>query len=103
MEAAEKGRIDADLGGGVLKQRIARTGQGKSGGFRTVIFFRWSHRAFFIYGFAKNDRANVDRDEIDAFKKAARHVLELSDEQLSMLVANRQFVEVKDDDTAISE
>ena len=51
---AEKGQIDADLGGDVIKQRIARPGQGKSKGYRTIIFFRRGARAFFVYGFAKS-------------------------------------------------
>lgn len=53
VDRAERGVIDADLGGGVIKQRIARKGRGKSGGFRTVILYRASERAFFVYGFAK--------------------------------------------------
>ena len=48
IERAEQGLIDADLGGGVIKQRVARPGQGKSGGFRTVILYRTTERAFFV-------------------------------------------------------
>jgi hypothetical protein len=69
---AEKGQIDAELGGEVVKQRIARPGQGKSKGYRTIIFFRRGVRAFFVYGFAKSRRANVDDDEVEQFKKAAK-------------------------------
>ena len=72
---AEKGQVDADLGGGVIKQRIARAGQGKSGGYRTIVFFRRGERAVFAYGFAKSDKANLDADEEKQFKEAARHVL----------------------------
>jgi hypothetical protein len=103
VERAEMGRIDADLGGGVLKQRIARAGQGKSGGFRTIILYRRSDRAFFVYGFAKSDRANVDRDEVETFRKAARYVLDLSGGQLDALIAKGQFAEIKGDDEEISE
>ena len=60
---AEKGQVDADLGGGVIKQRIARPGRGKSGGYRTIIFFRPGERAVFAYGFAKSARANIAADE----------------------------------------
>ena len=80
IERAEQGLIDADLGGGVIKQRVARPGQGKSGGFRTIILYRQAERAFFVYGFAKNDRANLDKNEEAEFKKAAEYVLELSEE-----------------------
>ena len=71
---AEKGLVDADLGGGVLKQRIARPGRGKSGGYRTIIFFRQGDRAVFAYGFAKSDRANLDAEEEKQFKEAAPRV-----------------------------
>jgi len=60
---AEKGQIDADLGGEVIKQRIARPGRGKSKGYRTIILFRRGVKAFFVYGFAKSQRANIDNDE----------------------------------------
>lgn len=66
---AERGQIDADLGGGVIKQRIARPGQGKSKGYRTIIFFRRGDKAFFEYGFAKSRRANIDDDEKKSTKK----------------------------------
>lgn len=100
---AEKGQIDADLGGGVIKQRVARSGQGKSGGFRTIILYRAARRAFFVYGFAKSDRANIDDDEEAQFRKAAVHVLGLSDEPLAELVRKGQLSEVKDDGQEISE
>ncbi len=91
---AEKGQVDADLGGGVIKQRIARPGRGKSGGYRTIIFFRRGERAVFAYGFAKSDRANIDEDEEKQFKEAARHVLQLTVKQIEALVKNGDFVEV---------
>ena len=59
---AERGLVDADLGGGVIKQRIARPGGGKSGGFRTIVLFRAGARAFFVHGFAKNDQASIQDD-----------------------------------------
>jgi hypothetical protein len=58
-EQANQGLIDADLGGGVIKQRIARAGQGKSGGSRTIIAFKTNDRAIYIYGFEKKDQANI--------------------------------------------
>lgn len=94
---AEQGLIDADLGSGVIKQRVARPGQGRSGGYRTLIFYRQRHCAFFVYGFAKNQQANISDEEEAAFKKAARHVLELTDEQLSALFRNGKFSEVEHD------
>ena len=92
---AERGKVDADLGGGVIKQRIARPGRGKSGGYRTIIFFRRGVRAVSAYGFAKSDRANSDADEEKQFKEAARHVLRLTEKQIEELVNNGDFVEVR--------
>ena len=95
VSRAEKGQIDADLGGGVIKQRIARPGQGRSKGYRTIILFRHRARAFFVYGFAKNQRANIDDDEEEQFKEAAKHVLALTDKQLAELLKRSDFMEVK--------
>ena len=71
VEGAERGLVDAELGGGVIKQRIAREGGGKSGGFRTIVLFRSGERAIFVHGFAKNERDNIDEDELRAFKMLA--------------------------------
>ena len=59
---AEKGIISADLGGNIIKQRIARPGQGKSGGYRTIIIFKKGDKAFFVYGFSKSGRENIDKE-----------------------------------------
>jgi hypothetical protein len=92
---AEKNQIDADLGGGVIKQRIARPGQGKSKGYRTIILFRRGAKAFFVYGFAKSQRANINDDEEEQFKEAAKHVLALTEKQLAELLKRGDFFEVK--------
>ncbi|MCV6904377.1 MAG: type II toxin-antitoxin system RelE/ParE family toxin [Achromobacter xylosoxidans] len=103
IEQAGLGLIDADLGGGVIKQRVARPGQGKSGGFRTIILYRTAQRAFFVYGFAKSDRDNIDDDEKAEFKKAAVHVLGLSEEHLAELIQKGLFSEVHDHGEEIPE
>jgi hypothetical protein len=92
---AENGQIDADLGGGVIKQRISRPGQGRSKGYRTIILFRRGTKAFFVYGFAKSQRANIDDDEKAQFQEAAKHVLALTEKQLAELLKRGDFVEVK--------
>ena len=92
---AEKGQIDADLGGGVIKQRIARPGQGKSKGYRTIILFRRGAKAFFVYGFAKSRQANINDDEEEQFKEAAKYVLALTEKQLAELLKRGDFMEVK--------
>ena len=92
---AEKGQIDADLGGEVIKQRIARPGQGRSKGYRTIILFRRGARAFFVYGFSKSQRANINDDEEHQFKEAAKIVLSLTDNTLAVRLKRGDFVEVK--------
>jgi len=97
---AEKGQIDADLGGGVIKQRIAKPGRGRSKGYRTIVFFRRGNLsgetvAFFVYGFAKSQRANIDDEEEEQFKRAAKYVLALPEKQLVELLKRGDFVEVK--------
>lgn len=93
---ADKGLIDANLGGGVIKQRIARPGQGKSGGYRTIIVFKQGERAFFVYGYAKSNRDNITENEEEVFKKAAKELLSLSDAQINQLIANGALMEVND-------
>lgn len=102
MGRAEKGQIDAELGGEVIKQRIARPKQGKSKGYRTIILFRRGAKAFFIYGFAKSQRANIDKDEEQQFKEAAKHVLSLTEKQVSELLKRGDFVEVKTNEQEVS-
>lgn len=91
---AEKGIIDADLGGGVIKQRIARPGQGKSGGYRSVILFRKGELAFFVYGFAKSDREDIDPDEVAGFRKLAKGYFALSEKQLETMLKDARLKEV---------
>jgi len=92
---AEKGQIDADLGGEVIKQRIARPGQGRSKGYRTIILFRRGAKAFFEYGFSKSQRANINDEEEAQFKEAAKRVLALTEKHLAELLKRGDFVEVK--------
>ena len=65
IERAERGLVDADLGGGVIKQRVARPGQGRSGGYRMLIAYRSGNRAVFMYGIAKNDRLAAQPEQLD--------------------------------------
>jgi hypothetical protein len=95
---AEQGLIDADLGGGLIKQRVARPGGGKSGGYRVMVLYRAGTRAVFVYGFAKNDRANLDRREVATFQAAAKVVLALTEAQVSAEVEAGRWTEVLCDD-----
>lgn len=101
MEAATdvaEGRYDADLGGGVFKQRVARPGGGKSGGFRTIILFRIGGHSFFAHGFAKSDKANVTPQELKALKRLADIFLAFSAEEIAVALGAGQLIEVTDGD-----
>jgi hypothetical protein len=101
VRRAERGSLDADLGGGVVKQRIARPGQGRSGGYRSIILLRTAHRAFFVYGFAKSVRSNIRGDELAAFRRLAQELLSLGDAALRAALANGTITEVSYDDEAL--
>lgn len=102
VERAGRGQIDADLGGGVIKQRVARSGGGKSGGFRTMVLFRLGDRAFFVHGFAKNDQGNIREDELAALKRLASSMLAYSQKELSTALENGALMEVRCDEQTIS-
>ena len=92
------GRYDADLGGGVFKQRVAREGGGKSGGFRTIILFRIGGHSFFAHGFAKSDKANISAKELKALKALADLLLRLSDGQIGLSRETGELIEVAGND-----
>ena len=103
VRRARDGLIDADLGGGVIKQRIARKGGGRSGGFRTIVLFRRGELAFFVYGFAKSDRDNLRRDELETYRLLADEYLALDKGGLAAAQAAGAIVEVTCDDQAVQE
>ena len=94
IERAERGLVDADLGGGVIKQRVARRGQGRSGGFRTIVFYRRGSRVVFVDGFAKSARANIDADDLMRFRELASEFLGYDDRQIAKLVQAGAWIEV---------
>jgi len=90
----ETGQADVDLGGGVYKVRIARPGEGKSGGYRVIVFFKIKERTFFHYGFAKSARGNISKGELKIMKKQAKKHFAQSDEQISKQLANGTLLEI---------
>jgi hypothetical protein len=94
VRRAERGLVDADLGGGVLKQRVARPGQGRSGGYRVLLAYRAHTRSVFLFGFAKSARANVADDELATAKDIARSWLEAGDAALVRALADGLMQEV---------
>ena len=95
------GTIDADLGGGVFKQRLRRAGEGKSGGFRTIILLRWKSIGIFAFGFAKSERANITSAELKVWRKIAKDLLAQST-AAQTAIDEGKLIEVLCDEKAIS-
>jgi hypothetical protein len=95
VRRAERGLVDADLGGGVLKQRVARPGQGKSGGYRVLMAYRAKVLAVFLFGFAKSARASVDDDELASLQEIAKAWLTAHPEALRRALQQGLIQEVK--------
>lgn len=98
VERAERGLIDADLGGGVIKQRVARLGQGRSRGFRTIIFYRAELRAIFIDGFSKSDQDNIEDADLERFRALSAEFLGYGAERVRKLVEAEAWTKVECDD-----
>lgn len=88
------GLVDADLGGHVLKKRVAVPGRGKRGGVRTLVATRRGSRWFFVYGFEKKEKANVSRAELEALQWLARELLDLTAEQLELSIQDGALQEI---------
>lgn len=89
-----QGLVDANLGGHVFKKRVGLGGRGKSGGVRTVLAFKVDDKAFFLYGFAKNQRDNIDDKELQALKKLASHLLAYDRSALDKAIKMQELIEV---------
>lgn len=96
---ASRGLVDADLGGGLIKQRVARQGRGRSGGYRMIIAFRLRKRAVFLYGFAKNERDNIEPDELEDLRLVARTWLEATTERIEAALKDGALQEVEHEET----
>ena len=98
VDEMERGLIDADLGGHVVKKRVAIDGRGKSGGARTLIAYQIRDKAIFVYGFAKNTRGNISVDELKALKHLAKTLLNYSDKALTEAIKHGALIEVINDE-----
>lgn len=92
----DKGLVDANLGGNVYKKRIALAGKGKRGSVRTVLAFRSCEKAFFIVGYAKNEKATMTLQELMAVKKLAKEILSYDEQQLAQAMKQQALFEVLD-------
>jgi len=86
--------IDADIGGGLIKQQIARAGEGKRGGFRTLIAYHNGKRAVFVFGFAKSDQDNISSEDERDLKDYGAMLLALNDKDIEFMIENKELREV---------
>jgi hypothetical protein len=97
IEEMENGLIDAELGGHVAKKRVALPGRGKRGGTRTLVVYQQANKAFFVYGFAKNERANISDKELKALKLLATQLLGYTNPALVKAIEAGELIEVIND------
>jgi hypothetical protein len=98
IERAGRGTIDADLGGGIIKQRVARSGQRRSGGYRMLIAYRAGTRAVFLYAFAKNERENIDPDELLTLREIGATWLAANEKRIAQALEAGILQEVTNDE-----
>jgi hypothetical protein len=98
IERAARGLVDADLGGGVVKQWVARSGQGRSGGYRVLIAVHLGARAVFLYSFAKSERDDIRDNELATLREIAAAWLRAGPEPIEQAVADGRLQEVDNDD-----
>jgi hypothetical protein len=94
VRRAQRGLVDADLGGGVIKQRAARPGEGRSGGYRLLVAYRRNFRATFLYGFAKSERDDIDEDELETARDIAKGWLNAGIAQITRSVEEGLLQEI---------
>jgi hypothetical protein len=94
--ACVQNECDADLGGGVFKYRLARAGEGSSGGGRAIVAMRAGERVVMMFGFEKKDLPNIKRDELREFRKAAKVYLSITENQVADLLKIKTLVEIKE-------
>jgi hypothetical protein len=96
VDEMQRGLIDAKLGGGVVKKRVARPEAGKRGGYRTLLATNLYDKWFFLYGFAKNERDNIEERELRALKLLAKQYLTMTTEAIQTAMHARQLKEITD-------
>jgi hypothetical protein len=97
IDRAERGLVDADLGGGLIKQRVARPGQGKRGGYRVIVGVRSKLRAVFLFGFAKNELDNIDDDQLATLRETAALWLAADAQKIERALKDELLIEVRHD------
>ena len=88
------GLVDANLGGGLYKKRVPREGQGKRGGYRVLLAYKQDKHVFFLYGFAKNEKDNINDEQKGAFLDLAKYFLTVNEQEIAELVKINELVEI---------
>ncbi len=96
MDSISDNLGSVDLGGGLYKARIPREQEGKSGGFRSIVVYRESDKAIFVYGFSKNEKDNLDKEELKYFKKLAKDLFEIDIEEYIKLIKLGEFINIEE-------
>ena len=94
-EEVVNGDFEANLGGHIIKKRVAINSGGKSGGARMILFFRARERLIYIHGFKKNEKANITDTELKAFKGLAKIFEVMTEDQINQSIKSGYFIEVK--------
>ena len=94
VKQLENGQFYADLGGGVYKMELARKGEGKHGGYRSIVIFKSEFRSFFVYGFSKSKRDNLSDKELKWYKNEAKDNLTMTDEQINEWLKDQTLIEI---------
>lgn len=95
LHALEAGLSTVDLGHHLFKVRVKREHGGKSSGFRTIILFKAGDRAIFLFGFGKNEKENIDKNELQSLKKLGNDLLSLNSKQLEIAISNRVLFDLE--------
>ena len=98
IENLQQGLGSSHLGNGLYKVRVSVDGRGKSAGYRTIIVYKESERAVFVYGFAKNVQENLNTQELKAFKTLAKDILSLSEDEIASAIEKGVFMSVGEED-----
>ena len=93
----EMGQAIVNLGGNVYKVRTARSGEGKSGGYRVIVFFKSGERTFYAYGFEKSDMANISNKELKKLKKQACSLFSMSEIQIIAALKEGVLYEIQEE------
>ena len=93
-----QGLIDANLGGHLVKKRVALRGRGKSAGARTIVATKFEQRWVFLFGFEKNERSNIDASELKVLQELAVSLLDLDQQAIAVAITAGQLFQLQGDE-----